>query len=130
MMNRPDIDMDAKFLEFIKLLNIYLNHFPRHEKYALSSIMRNTAYEIYNLMTECRKRYFKKTTLTLLDVKHEQMRMQIRLAWKLGYFQFKDGKTNAKNPKETEEHRILAITKLNDEIGRMIGGWMKRTNES
>lgn len=28
--------LNRKFMEMMKLLNIYLNHFPRHEKYALS----------------------------------------------------------------------------------------------
>jgi len=27
--------LNRKFVEFAKLLNIYLNHFPKHEKYAL-----------------------------------------------------------------------------------------------
>jgi hypothetical protein len=49
-----------KFTEFIKLLNIYLNHFPRHEKYALANLVRNTAYEIYDYITEGQKRYHKK----------------------------------------------------------------------
>lgn len=35
----------------MQLLNIYLNHFPKHEKYALCNQIRNTAYEVYNLIT-------------------------------------------------------------------------------
>lgn len=76
-----------KFTEFIKLLNIYLNHFPRHEKYALANLVRNTAYEIYDYITEGQKRYHKKTTLTNLDIAHERLRMQLYLANELGYFQ-------------------------------------------
>ena len=50
-------------MEFMKLLNIYLNHFPKFEKYALSNRIRNTSYELYDLITEGEKRYYKKTTL-------------------------------------------------------------------
>jgi hypothetical protein len=32
--------LNRKFIEFIKLLNIYINHFPKHEKYALSNRIR------------------------------------------------------------------------------------------
>jgi len=66
--------LNRKFMEMMKLLNTYLNHFPRHEKYALCNNIRNTAYGIYDLITECQKRYYKKTSLTELDVKHQKLR--------------------------------------------------------
>jgi hypothetical protein len=121
----PDTIMHRKFLEFIQLLNIYLNHFPKHEKYALSNRIRNTAYELYDYITEGRKRYYKKTTLTNLDIVHEKLRMQVHLAFELGYFRFKDGKEVDKNPEEQERKRYTTITFKVDELGKMIGGWIK-----
>jgi hypothetical protein len=121
----PDTIMHRKFLEFIQLLNIYLNHFPKHEKYALSNRIRNTAYELYDYITEGRKRYYKKTTLTNLDIVHEKLRMQVHLAFELGYFRFKDGKEVDKNPEEQERKRYTTITLKVDELGKMIGGWIK-----
>ena len=116
--------LDKKYIEMLKLLNIYLNHFPRHEKYALSNRIRNTAYELYELIVETQKRYHKKTTLTLMDIRHEQLRMQIRLAYELGYFKFHDGKIQKQSPEEQEIHRLMTLQLLIDEIGRMIGGWI------
>ena len=121
--------LNRKFMEFVKLLNVYLNHFPKHEKYALSNRIRNTAYEIYDLIVEGQKRYHKKTTLTNLDVTHQKLRMQLYLAYELGYFKFKDGKTVEKSPKNLEEHKFEAISKLNDELGKMIGGWINKIKE-
>jgi len=121
--------LNRKFMEFMKLLNIYLNHFPKHEKYALSNRIRNTAYELYDLITEGQKRYHKKTTLTNLDITHQKLRMQLFLAYELGYFRFKDGKRADKSPKSLEEHRFTAIGKLNDELGKMIGGWINKIKE-
>lgn len=121
--------LNRKFLEFIKLLNIYLNHFPKHEKYALSNKMRNTAYAVYDLITESQKCYYKKSTLTNLDITHEKLRMQIYLAYELGYFAFKDNKKVDKSSEELQGHRFLAISKLVDELGKMIGGWIKKTKE-
>ena len=121
--------LDRKFMEFIKILNIYLNHFPKHEKYALANRMRNTAYSMYDLITEGQKRYFKKTTLTGLDIIHEKMRMQIHLAYELGYFKFKDGRETDDSPIQTERRRLLTIGVLVDELGKMIGGWIKKIKE-
>lgn len=55
-----------KYMEVVKLLNIYLNHFPRHEKYALAQQIRQTVYQVFDLATECRKRFYKKTSLSEL----------------------------------------------------------------
>jgi len=121
--------LNRKFMEFMKLLNIYLNHFPKHEKYAFSNRIRNTAYELYDLVVESQKRYHKKTTLTDLDITHQKLRMQLFLAYELGYFRFKDGKRADKSPKNLEEHRFTAIGELNDELGKMIGGWINKIKE-
>ena len=116
--------LDYKFEGFAKLMNIYLNHFPKYEKYGLALEIRRAAYEMYGYIVEAQKRYYKKTTLTNLDIRHEQLRMLIKLAYKLGYFEFKDGKKSDKLPKKQSEHRYLALTKLVDELGKMIGGWI------
>ena len=115
--------LNRKFIQMMKLLNIYLNHFPRYEKYALSNTIRNTAYGIYDLITECQKRYYKKTSLTELDVKHQKLRMQVYLANELNYFSFKDGKQSSS---VDASKRFLALSSLIDEIGKIIGAWINK----
>ena len=119
--------MNMKFMEMMKLLNIYLNHFPRHEKYALALQIRQTAYRVYDLMVECQKRYYKKTSLSELDITHEKLRMQIYLANELGYFAFKDGKGAPEQV--STERRYMAISRIVDEVGRLVGAWIKRVKE-
>lgn len=116
--------LDRKFVEFAKLMNIHLNHFPKHEKYGLALEIRRTAYAVYGFIVEAQKRYHKKTALSSLDVEHEKLRMLVRLAFELGYFEFKDGKREQKSPAAAGEHRYLALSRLVDELGRMIGGWL------
>jgi four helix bundle protein len=128
-MGNGETVLNRKFMEFVKLLNIYLNHFPKCEKYSLANRIRNTAYEIYDLISEAQKRYHKKTTLTNLDITHEKLRMQLYLAYELDYFQFKDGKRIDAKPKKLEERRFLIISQLNDELGKMIGSWIKKIKE-
>jgi hypothetical protein len=116
--------LDQKYMEFAKLMNIYLNHFPKHEKYGLALEIRHAAYEVYGYIVEAQKRYHKKTALTNLDTRHEQLRMLVRLAHTLGYFEFKDGKRTEQSPAAQGERRYLALSRLVDELGRMLGGWI------
>lgn len=118
--------LDRKFMELAKLMNIYLNHFPKHEKYGLALEIRRTAYAMYGYLVEAQKRYHKKTALTNLDIAHEQVRMLWRLAFELGYLGFKDGRRDERQ-EETAQHRYLAMSRLVDEMGRMIGGWIAAT---
>lgn len=122
MSQHSEAELNQRFVEMAKLMNIYLNHFPRFEKYALAQSIRQCMYEVYGLIVEAQKKYHKKTTLSSLDIRHEQLRMFVNLAYSLGYFQFKDGKEES--GKALESHRYLAISRLIDEIGRMIGGWI------
>lgn len=124
MTTNGDIRLYRKFVETARLLTVYLNHFPKHEKYALCTRIKDCAYQVFDLLVEGQKRYHKKTTLTELDIAHEQLRMQLWLAFELGYFRFQDGK-KADNAEELELHRWATITKLIDELGRMIGGWIR-----
>lgn len=119
-----EAELHRRFVEFAKLMNIYLNHFPRHERYGLALDIRRAAYEVYGFIVEAQKRYHKKTALTNLDVRHEQLRMLLNLAHELGYFAFKDGARRGQ-PKRTASHRYLAISALVDELGRMLGGWIQ-----
>lgn len=116
--------LDSRLVLMLKQLNKYLNHFPRSEKYGLSLQIRNAAYEVYGLAVEAQKRHHKKTSLSALDIRHEQLRMFVRLAHELGYFQFKDGSQLSENAESTAERRHHALSKMIDELGCIIGGWI------
>ena len=124
-----EAQLDRKFVEMVRLLNTYLNHFPRHEKYGLAQEIRQAAYATYGFIVEAQKRYQKKTTLTSLDIRHEQLRMFVRLAHELGYFEFRDGQLDESEPGHLAEKRYLAISRRIDEIGKMIGGWITADRE-
>ena len=120
--------LNRKFVEMMQLLNIYLNHFPKFEKYALTNRIRNTSYQMYDYIVEGQKRYHKKTTLTNLDITHEQLRMQLYLANELGYFNFKDGKAIVDSGLKSFK-RYSAINLKVNELGCMIGGWINSNSE-
>ena len=114
--------MHRKLVLFAAQLEGYLAHFPNCHKYTLTQGIRQAFLDVYNLVTEAQKRYHKKTTLTQLDVRHEQLRMMIHLANELGLFGYSAGRKDAQDP---GSHRFLTILKMVDELGRMIGGWVK-----
>ena len=116
--------LDRKFIDFARQMNLYLNHFPKHEKYGLSLQIRNAAYDVYGYVVESQKRYHKKTSLTNLDIRHEQLRMLVRLAFELGYFEFDNGERGAGCPEQLAVKRYTALSSMIDELGRMIGGWL------
>lgn len=117
--------LDHKMMLLIKQLNLYLNHFPKHEKYGLCQQIRNAAYDVYGLIVEAQKRYHKKTTLSSLDIRHEQLRMFVRVAFELGYFGFKNQAVSGDDPQELAERRFHTLGVMIDEIGRMLNGWIK-----
>lgn len=86
--------MHRKLVLFAVQLEGYLAHFPNCHKHALTQAIRLAFLDVYNLVTEAQKRYHKKTTLTQLDVRHEQLRMMIHLAHELGLFGFSAGLKN------------------------------------
>ena len=54
MGQHSEAELNRKFIETAKLMNIYLNHFPKLEKYALAQQIRQCMYEVYALMVEGR----------------------------------------------------------------------------
>ena len=127
MPTKPSIHAEAslhrKLVMFAVQLEGYLRHFPNCHKYGLTHQIRQAFLDVYNLTTEAQKRYHRKTTLTQLDVRHEQLRMMVVLAHELRLFDFSGGRMDAQAP---GEHRYLALSRSVDELGRMIGGWLQR----
>lgn len=118
----------VKTRELIKHSHIYLAHAPKHEKYVAVKQIKNLEWQLYFLVVECLKRYHKKTTLTELDVTHEQLRCAWQLYYELGYLAYKDG---CHDDSPTEPLRKLGvINRMLDEIGRMIGAWSKVEREN
>ncbi len=91
-----------------------LRQFPKAERHVLAAEMRGSMWALLRLIVVCHKRYHKKTTLQELDTELDLLRSQVRMARNLGYLDFKKYETWAK---------------LNDEIGRMVGGWVKSVSQ-
>jgi hypothetical protein len=71
-------------------------------------------FRLLELVITCNKKYYKKTTLQELDVELDVLRSYVRLGFNLHYLPIK---------------KYELWSKFNDEIGRMIGGWMRSQKE-
>jgi len=120
-----EASLHRKLVLFAVQLEGYLAHFPNCHKFTLTQGIRQAYLDVYNLTTEAQKRYHKKTTLTQLDVRHEQLRMLVHLANELGLFDYSGGRRDAAAP---GTHRFVVLLRMVDELGRMIGGWGKGEN--
>lgn len=89
---------------------IALQQYPRIERYALCADVRKSLASIERLTIIAWKRYHKKTTLQDLDVEIEVLRMWLRKSLRLKYI---------------TPHRYETWSRQVNEIGRMVGGWMR-----
>jgi hypothetical protein len=109
-----DIGSDLIIRQKVELMieygHVAIRQFPKMERHVLGAEMRATMWSLLRYVVVCNKRYYKKTTLQDLDAELDLLRSQVRLAKNLGYIDFRKYENWAR---------------LNDEIGRLIGGWIK-----
>lgn len=107
-----DLKILQKTYDMIIYGNICLRQFPKSERYALASDIKQSMYTLLRLIIAANKRYYKKTSLQEIDVELEALRTLIRLS--------ADSEFKFLTLKKYENwSRMLA------EIGKMLGGWMK-----
>jgi hypothetical protein len=109
-----DLLIRQKVEAMIEYGHIAVRQFPKIERHVLGAEIRHTMWALLRLVVVCNKRYHKKTTLQELDAELDLLRCQVRTAKALGYLDFK-------------KYECWAM--LNDEIGRMLGGWIKSMSE-
>ena len=90
------------------------SNYPRLQKYSLCAQIRGRIDKIRDLAIRCYKGYINKSTLRDMDVAVEQLRWDIRISYRLKYI---------------SEHRLDVWMNAVDEIGRMVGGWIKKQND-
>jgi len=102
--------IEKKIRDMIVYNNIMLKQFPKHEKYILAAKIREIGYDLLELAIAANKKYIKKTTFSEFDVRHESIRQLINVAFELQYI-------------DSKKHRISQLKV--DEVGRMLGAWIK-----
>ena len=102
-----------KTYDMLKYGYICLREFPKSEKYALANDIKIIMDQLLHLIIQANKRYYKKNTLQNMDIELASLKTYIRLAKDLEFLSFK---------------KYENWIKMLDEIGKMIGGWIKSIN--
>ena len=102
-----------KTYELLKETQITIRQYPKSEKYALAQDTKKAVQDFMTLIIAAKKKYHKKTTLQDADIKLEQIRYYYRMGKEFHYMNIK---------------RYEILSRLNVEIGKMLGGWIK-TNQ-
>jgi len=105
-----DLLIRQKMEAMIEYGYVCLRQFPQYERHVLAAEIRNRMWTLLHLIVLAHKRYHKRTTLQDLDAQLDLLRAQVRLARGLGYI---------------DMHKYETWATLNDEIGRMVGGWLR-----
>ena len=107
-----EIPIFKKLYELYKLLYLYRSSVPKADRYSLWQKAENNCLELLELILSA-SRSSKPAKLPLLEdasVKLNSLRLFIRLA---------------KETRAIDLKKYVALQSLVDEIGRMLGGWLR-----
>lgn len=104
-----------KIFEFYKLFHEFIKLFPKTEKYSLGQKIENLILEILELTlkTIYSTKQEKSLSLKKIDVKLNLLKMLIRLANEIRIL---------------DNKKYLFLQEKLQEIGRMVGGWIRYLN--
>lgn len=104
------LKIQTKTEDMIGYMYVVLRQYPKSEKFVLAAETKRAALELMELIISCNKHYMKKTTMRDMDIQLDTLRAMVRLGHTLGFL---------------KNHPYEVLSGKIDEIGRMIGGWMK-----
>lgn len=109
-MSNAHLALMTKLEELDAYTHTVLHQFPKLERHLLSAEMRGTMNRVMRQVIVAWKRRQKAAALFDLDVELEVFRGLIRKAHRLGYI---------------NTHRLEVWMRHTNEIGRMVGAWIK-----
>ena len=107
-----DMIVFHKTYEFIKWLHALLNNFPKSEKYTLAQKIENASLSVLEGVIKSNHDFDKAASIEATIVELDKLRVFFRLAKDLRFISFAQYEEGAK---------------LIDEIGRLLGGWKKKS---
>lgn len=113
-MEENEIPIFKKLYELYKLIHLYRASIPKADRYTIWQRGEDTCLELLELViaASLENKESKAGFLKKASTKLNMLRVFIRLA---------------KDTKAIDQKKYLALQTLMDEIGRMLGGWLKST---
>lgn len=113
--NNKEIPILAKFILMYKTFYRHLELFPKKDKYTLGSKCETLMITVLELLLTASRaeRANKKNLISQASVKFDALKIFLRLAWEL---------------KILDDKKYAELQTHLQEIGKMIGGWLKSLN--
>ncbi|MDO8660359.1 MAG: diversity-generating retroelement protein Avd [Candidatus Woesearchaeota archaeon] len=108
-----DLKLFHKTYELLKWQHTLLNKFPKSEKYTLAQKIENTSLNVMEGIIQSNNEFEKTKSLEKTIIELDKLRIFYRLANDLNFL----------TPAQFE-----FVSKIIDEIGRMLGGWYKKNS--
>ncbi|MCC8157293.1 MAG: diversity-generating retroelement protein Avd [Oscillospiraceae bacterium] len=110
----------AKIEDMMKYGKPAIRNFPRRERRTADEMLQ-AMLNLYHYAIALEKKYYKKTTLQDLDVELAYLKHLVRVAADKDYYN--TGKNPVPPPLSRQQYEVWS--KMLDEIGNMVGGYMK-----
>ena len=100
----------TKMYDLVRELTMRVRKFPRDFKYVLGDRILGAAYDVLDLLIEAKYERQRRGLLVRANVRLEQVRFQVRLAF---------------------DEKLLAmagyehVARMQNEVGRLLGGWLR-----
>jgi len=106
-----DLVIFQKAYDFLKWEHVLVGKYPKAEKFVLAQKTENAALELVSAIIEANFRYDKTAALPRIILALELLRIWVRLGFDLRFMSLKQYETGSRSL---------------DEIGRLLGGWIKK----
>jgi len=109
-----DLQIYQKIYDLILYSFPILNRFPKSQRFVLAQQIENQMLELEKLVIQANAERDKRRSLFRLDVELEKLRVLVRLAHDLKFMDMR---------------RYALISERLVEIGKLLGGWIKKCNQ-
>lgn len=111
----PDIPIFTKLYELYKTLSETLPSFPKTQRYTLGQRLENTVIDILELLFAIPFSPTRSAILEHMSIKLDLLKVLLRLA---------------KDTQSISTNKYIELQIILQEIGKMLGGWMRATNQA
>jgi four helix bundle protein len=109
--SKEDLPIFIKWMDFLKWLMVVTDKFPKKSRFTFTDRMVNLALAVVEDFVDARYSRNKSQSLRAANMKLEKLRMLVRISYEQRLFS-----------RENYEKAALQI----NEVGKMIGGWIKQ----
>ncbi len=111
MRKNEELPIFTRWMQFLEWLLPATEKFPKRVRFTFSDRINNLALDIVEDLVDARYSRNKQSILRRINLRLEKLRVLLRLSHTLKYL-----------PHQSYEHAARAL----NEIGRMLGGWIKQ----